>query len=94
MSEVTQDEMLSKYDIQLKKELTTAWVKDLILVNATGQKFEIRITWDMDAGYNCVHNPSVHIPEMDRPEFEYVLDSITEDQKIDKEAAAWAMSQY
>lgn len=84
MNEVTQDELLSKYDVQLKKELTTAWVKDLILTDATGEEFNIRITWDMDKGYNCIHNSNVRIPEMDRPEFEYVLDSITEDMKHDR----------
>lgn len=97
MSEVTIDEILTKYHVRLKKELTTAWVKDIILTDADGKDIEVRITWDMDRGYNLVHNPAippVTLPEQDRPEFEYVLDSITEDQKIDKEAAAWAMSQY
>jgi hypothetical protein len=97
MSEVTMDEILSKYHVTLKKELTTGWVKDILLENAIGEKFEVRIYWDMDNGYTLAHNPSLPItklPEQDRPEFEYILDSITEDQKIDKEAAAWAMSQY
>ncbi len=96
-NEVTMDEILAKYHVQLKKELTTAWVKDIILEDATGEKFEIRLHWDIDSGYWLSHNPAVppiKLPEQNRPEFEYVLDSITEDQKIDKEAAEWAMSQY
>lgn len=97
LPEVTMDEILSNYHVRLKKELTTSWVKDIILTDKDGVDYELRITWDIDRGYNLVHNPGVppfRVPEQDRPEFEYVLDSITEDQKIDKEAAEWAMSQY
>ena len=43
MSEVTMDEILSKYHVTLKKELTTGWVKDILLENAIGEKFEVRI---------------------------------------------------
>lgn len=96
LQEVTMDEILSKYHVTLKKEMTTGWVKDITLTNADGEKLEVRIYWDMDSGYSLIHNPiipSSKLPEQDRPEFEYILDSITEDQKIDKEAAAWAMSQ-
>lgn len=92
MSEVTQDELLSKYDIQLKKEMVTGWVKDITLTDATGKVIELRLFWSMDDGYWMLSVKN-DIPEMDRPEFEYILDSITEDMKIDREAALWAMSQ-
>lgn len=84
MSEVTYDEIVSKYDIQLKKELTTAWVKDITLTDATGEVTELRLFWSMDDGY-WILSIKNDIPEMNRPEFEYILDSITEDMKFDRD---------
>lgn len=92
MSEVTQDEILSKYDVKLNKEITTGWCKDITLTDATGKVIELRLYWSMEDGYWMLSVKN-DIPEMDRPEFEYILDCITEDQKIDREAALWAMSQ-
>lgn len=85
MSEVTHDMILDKYDVQLKKEMTTGWVKDITLTDAVGNVTEIRLYWDMDRGYWVVTNSLTKLPEMDMPEFEYVLDSITEDMKYDRD---------
>lgn len=93
MSEVTQDELLSKYDIQLKKETVTGWLKEITLTDALGNVILAHLFWDDMNGYNVIINHTTRLPEMDRPEFEYILDCITEDQKIDREAALWAMSQ-
>ena len=86
MSEVTHDMILDKYNVKLKKEMTTGWYKDILLTDKDGKEYEFRITWDIDYGYGCYHDSySAHIPEMDMPEFEYVLDSIIEDMKYDRD---------
>lgn len=85
MSEVTQDELLSKYDIQLKKETVTGWLKEITLTDATGKVTILHLYWDDSDGYNVMINDTKDLPEMDRPEFEYVLDCITEDMKYDRD---------
>lgn len=88
MSEVTHDMILDKYDVQLKKEVVTGWTKIITLTDATGKKYEIYLTWDSDDGYRVMNYfdvPEDKLPEMDMPEFEYVLDSITEDMKYDRD---------
>jgi len=92
MSEVTHDMILSKYNVQLKKELTTGWVKVITLTDATGVEYELHLHWDIDKGYWIANHPqwdtivsTNKLPEMDMPEFEYVLDSIIEDMKYDRD---------
>ena len=85
MSEVTQDEMLSKYDVQLREEQVTAWVKTIVLTDATGEVTEIELHWDKELGYDAVYVTDKKLPEHSRPEFEYILDCITEDLKYDRD---------
>jgi hypothetical protein len=85
MSEVTQDEMVSKYDIQLKKETVTGWLKEITLTDATGKVIELNLYWNDVDGYDATIKGSNKLPEMDRPEFEYILDCITEDLKFDRD---------
>lgn len=91
--EVTQDMILDKYNVKLKNEKITGWVKEIILTDAEGKEFDIKLCWNIDDGYWLSYAINMsddtinvsRLPEMDMPEFEYILDSIIEDMKYDKD---------
>ena len=86
--EVTADMIHDKYIVNLKREMTTGWVKVITLQDVGGKEYELHLHWDIDNGYwiaNHSDMPKEKLPEMDMPEFEYVLDSITEDMKFDRD---------
>jgi hypothetical protein len=77
--EVTVDEMLESFSIKQRMRRETAWAKDFELVNGARKLFAGRLIWDENYGYEVIWDTDA--PEMaDRPEFEYVLDSILEDR--------------
>jgi len=77
--EVTVDEMLESFSIKQRMRRETAWAKDFELVNSARKLFAGRLIWDENYGYEVIWDTDA--PEMaDRPEFEYVLDSILEDK--------------
>lgn len=78
-TEVTVSEMNESFDIHQNRRLETAWVKDVSLVNGAHKLFTGRLRWDENQGYDMIWDGDK--PEMaNRPEFEYVLDSILEDK--------------
>ena len=81
MSEVTKRELEDKFTIQHTRTQTTSWVKHLELSDrTTGEEYRGRLKWDADNGYEMLWDTS--IPTMaERPEFEYILDCITEDRE-------------
>lgn len=78
-AEVTVNEMNESFNIKQRMRRETGWVKDFELVNGARMLFAGRLMWNEDFGYDVVWDTEK--PEMaDRPEFEYVLDSILEDK--------------
>ena len=78
-AEVTVNEMNESFSIKQRMRRETGWVKDFELVNGARKLFAGRLMWNEDFGYDVIWDTEK--PEMaDRPEFEYVLDSILEDK--------------
>jgi hypothetical protein len=78
-AEVTVSEMNESFNIKQRMRRETGWVKDFELVNGARVLFAGRLMWDENYGYDVIWDKDK--PEMaDRPEFEYVLDSILEDK--------------
>lgn len=80
MQEVTEKELLDTYMVQSERAIVTAW-RRFVVLNDGDNEFMGTLTWDSDDGYRmCWWND---IPVMsERPEFEYVLDSITNRGRI------------
>lgn len=77
--EVTVDEMLEAFNVKQRLRRETSWAKDFELVNGARKLFAGRLLWDENYGYDVIWD--TERPEMaNRPEFEYVLDSILEDK--------------
>lgn len=76
--EVTGEELLSLYNIVLQSSDTKikSWVKAFML-KSKDYDYSGRLHWDEDNGYEIFWdtNPA---PQADRPEFEYILDSLTD----------------
>ena len=78
-AEVTVNEMNESFSIKQRMRRETGWVKDFELVNGARKLFAGRLMWNEDFGYDVIWDTDK--PEMaNRPEFEYVLDSILEDK--------------
>jgi hypothetical protein len=78
-AEVTVDEMNKAFNIKQRLRRETAWAKDFELVDTNRKLFGGRLLWDENYGYDVIWDTDK--PEMaNRPEFEYVLDSILEDK--------------
>ena len=78
-AEVTVSEMNDSFDIRQVFRRETGWVKSFVLVDGERVLFGGRLHWDEDNGYEAFWDGKK--PEMaNRPEFEYVLDSILEDK--------------
>ena len=78
-AEVTVDEMNKAFNIKQRMRRETGWVKDFELVDTNRKLFAGRLMWDENYGYDVIWDTEKH--EMaNRPEFEYVLDSILEDK--------------
>lgn len=77
--EVTGEELLSLYNIVSVGSRVKSWVKPFILESLdTDYKDYIgRLHWDEDNGYE-VFWETEPAPQADRPEFEYILDSLIE----------------
>ena len=78
-AEVTYNELDEAFDINQRFRRETGWVKSFELVHGAQVLFSGRLHWDEDNGYEAFWDGKK--PEMaNRPEFEYVLDSILEDK--------------
>ena len=77
--EVTIEELMDKYMISSDGKMSTGFTKSIIL-NDKVNKYSGRLHWDSHDGYSMYWDTSAP-PEADRPEFEYILDAITEMEK-------------
>ena len=76
--EVSQNEIINKYKIELQNKKITGWCKEVVMTHfQTGQSYVLRIYWDSHDGYSQMYDHGAP-EEADRPEFEYVIDSLTE----------------
>ena len=77
--EVTKEEILNKYMVQSSSISTTGWTKYIRLhTGAINGEYTGRLHWDSNDGYRMFWDDNKVPKEADRPEFEYVLDCITE----------------
>lgn len=77
--EVTGEELQNRYMIQSTGPRVKSWVKEFFLNTGSVRKngeFNGRLYWNDDDGYSIVWDTDAP-PEADRPEFEYILDSLT-----------------
>lgn len=74
--EVTGEELLSLYNIVSVEPKITSWVKDVMFIVDGITRYEGRLRWDENNGYEMFWDDKKP-PQADRPEFEYVLDSLT-----------------
>jgi len=76
MHEVTQEELLDKYMVQSERSKVTRWSRFVSLNDGDGEEHNGILTWDANDGYSMYWWDTS--PAMaERPEFEYVLDCIT-----------------
>ena len=81
-AEVTRTEILNKYMVQSTGIATTGWTKYIVLdTGATNGRYSGRLHWDSNDGYRMFWDDERIPNEAYRPEFEYILDSITEGDK-------------
>ena len=74
--EVSVMELLDKYMISSDGKVSTGFAKSIILNDGTNQ-YSGRLYWDSHDGYEMIWDDN--IPEESyRPEFEYILDCITD----------------
>lgn len=74
--EVSIQEIMNKYMVSCTGITSTGWTKHIILNDGANQ-YSGRLHWDSDMGYDWYSDGDIP-PESYRPEFEYVLDCITE----------------
>ncbi len=74
--EVTVSELMGKYMISTDGKTSTGFTKSIILNDGTNQ-YSGRLHWDSHDGYSMFWDGG-YPPEADRPEFEYILDCITD----------------
>ena len=74
--EVSVMELLDKYMISSDGKVSTGFAKSIILNDGTNQ-YSGRLYWDSHDGYEMIWDKTIP-PEADRPEFEYILDCITD----------------
>ena len=74
--EVTITELMDKYMISYDEKMSTGFSKSIILNDGDSQ-YSCRLHWDSHDGYSMTWYTK-HPPEAERPEFEYILDCITE----------------
>lgn len=81
---VDEEELLSKFDIKQTSMVWRSYMRRVELTDTnSGDKFMVYLSWDMDDGFTLYTDdkPSPALQElMDRPEFEYTIDSILEDR--------------
>ena len=79
--EVTIKEVLAKYDVFIKFTEYLAWSKTIRFVGADKVSYTGILSWDINNGYSITFTSGIPTDLLDlsmRPEFEYVLDCITE----------------
>lgn len=79
--EVTMQEMKNAYKVIDYVREESAWVKHITMVDKDSNTvYTGRLYWDSHDGYDTAWDDAIP-PQGMRPEFEYILDSMTEDMK-------------
>ncbi len=78
-AQATQD-ALRELQIECYGREETAWAKTVI-ITYDGAEYEVRLNWDENNGYSTYWEGAT-LPHARLPEFEYVLDCITEGADI------------
>lgn len=81
---VTQDEFMDTFVILDSRSMQTAWRKLVKLRDANGETYQLVLNWDENLGY-AAHWEGRKPAMADRPEFEYVVDSILTDMELDRD---------
>jgi hypothetical protein len=78
---VKMKDITSKYDVDLRVVEYTGWVKIMNFVDKEQRHYQGRLRWNMNDGYTMTWDrvPPPDLLELStRPEFEYIVDCITE----------------
>ena len=81
LSELTMSEMVREgYQVVLEEKEYTAWVKTITITDKDNTSQQLKLYWDIQDGYS-VEFDGIGLPDLAmRPEFEYVLDCLTEER--------------
>ena len=81
LSELTMSEMAREgYQVVLEEKEDTAWEKTITITDKNDNSQQLKLYWDIQDGYSVVFD-GVGFPDLAmRPEFEYVLDCLTEER--------------
>lgn len=63
----------------------TGWRKEVRLRDKNGNEYNLTLNWNEDIGYQAYWPDDDMPPLADRPEFEYIVDSITTDMELDRD---------
>ena len=81
LSELTMSEMAREgYQVVLEEKEDTAWEKTITITDKNDNSQQLKLYWDIQDGYSVMFD-GVGFPDLAmRPEFEYVLDCLTEER--------------
>ena len=79
-AQATQDTLRKDLQIECYGREETAWAKTVI-ITYDGVEYEVRLNWDENDGYSTYWEGAT-LPHARLPEFEYVLDCITEGSEV------------
>lgn len=79
-AQATQDVLLKDLQIECYGREETAWAKTVI-ITYDDVEYEVRLNWDENDGYSTYWEGAT-LPHARLPEFEYVLDCITEGSEV------------
>lgn len=79
-AQATQDALRKDLQIECYGREETAWAKTVI-ITYDDVEYEVRLNWDENDGYSTYWEGAT-LPHARLPEFEYVLDCITEGSEV------------
>ena len=81
LSELTISEMAREgYQVVLEEKEDTAWEKTITITDRDNNSQQLKLYWDIQDGYSVVFDGAGFPDLAERPEFEYVLDCLTEER--------------
>lgn len=79
-AEATDKALRKELKIECYGRMETAWSKDVV-ITYQDVEYEVRLNWDINDGYSTYWEGAT-LPHARLPEFEYVLDCITEGSEV------------
>ena len=81
LGEISVEEMIREgYQVVLEDKEDTAWEKTITITDKYDNKQQLKLYWDIQDGYSLVFDGTGFPDLAMRPEFEYVLDCLTEER--------------